>query len=680
PDYRELASSRIKQSLGEGKPAPLAEEKFIRLDGTPIDVQVSATPFSYAGKPAMLTVFNDITARKRAEEALLKLGKAVDTSGEVIFMADREGIITFVNPEFTHLYGYTANEVIGKTTPRILKSGVMNPQDYEYFWKTLLNKQTVKGELINKTKDGRLLTIEGSVNPILDEQEEIVGFLAIQRDITGRKRAAEALRESEARYRTLVETSSDGITMTNFERRILMCNPRTSALHGFDSPEEMIGLDVFDLIAPEDRQRALDNSRRTREAKGVGVAEYTLLRKDGSRFLGELSTSLIVDAEGKPHALMGLTRDITEGKQAAEQIERQLHRLAALREIDTAIAGSMDLHVTLEVILPKVLAQLNVDAADVLLLNQQTLTLEYAAGCGFRSAALRHTRLRLGEGIAGRAALERNLVSIPNLSGAIDDQACSPLLSREEFVTYHVVPLFAKGQVNGVLEVFHRTAFAANQEWLDFLQVLAGQTALAIDNAALFTDLQRSNTELAVAYDSTIEGWSRALDLRDKETEGHTQRVTEITMRLARAMGVGDAELVHMRHGALLHDIGKMGVPDSILLKPDKLTDAEWVTMRQHPQLAYDMLSPINYLHAALDIPYCHHEKWDGTGYPRGLKGEQIPLAARVFAIVDVWDALRSDRPYRKAWARDTALEHIRGLAGTHFDPKVVEEFLKVDL
>ena len=188
--------------------------------------------------------------------------------------------------------------------------------------------------------------------------------------------------------------------------------------------------------------------------------------------------------------------------------------------------------------------------------------------------------------------------------------------------------------------------------------------------------MQRANDELSQAYDSTIEGWSHALDLRDKETEGHTQRVTKMTLELARAMGLNDNELVHFRRGALLHDIGKMGVPDGILLKPGVLTEDEWKIMRQHPQLAYEMLAPIMYLKLALDIPYCHHEKWDGTGYPRGLKGEQIPLAARIFAIADVYDALTSDRPYRVAWSKEKTLGHIRSLAGSHFDPQVVEVFL----
>jgi putative nucleotidyltransferase with HDIG domain len=168
------------------------------------------------------------------------------------------------------------------------------------------------------------------------------------------------------------------------------------------------------------------------------------------------------------------------------------------------------------------------------------------------------------------------------------------------------------------------------------------------------------------------------MDLRDRETEGHSQRVTELTMKMAKMFGMTGEQLVHLRRGALLHDMGKLGIPDSILHKPDKLTEEEWQIMHKHPQLAYDMLYRIEYLRPAIDIPYCHHERWDGSGYPRGLQGEKIPLAARLFAVVDVWDALTSDRPYRSAWSEDESLTYIREQSGQHFDPRVVDLFLKM--
>src|SRR5206468_3793861 len=207
---------------------------------------------------------------------------------------------------------------------------------------------------------------------------------------------------------------------------------------------------------------------------------------------------------------------------------------------------------------------------------------------------------------------------------------------------YIAVPLLAKGQVKSVLEVFHRAPLSPTREWLAFLEALAGQAAIAIDNSSMFDNLQKVNIDLVLAYDATIEGWSKALDLRDKETEGHTLRVTDLTLHLARAIGVRDADLIHVRRGALLHDIGKMGIPDQILLKPGPLSDAEWEVMKKHPEYANQMLAPIEFLRQAKHIPYSHHEKWDGMGYPRGLRGEEIPLSARIFAVADVYDALTS--------------------------------------
>lgn len=191
-------------------------------------------------------------------------------------------------------------------------------------------------------------------------------------------------------------------------------------------------------------------------------------------------------------------------------------------------------------------------------------------------------------------------------------------------------------------------------------------------------ELQRAHHDLAEAYEATIEGWSRVLDLRDKETEGHTQRVTEMTLRLARALNLSEDAIVHIRRGALLHDIGKMAIPDLILQKPGPLDEQEWKEMRRHPEYAYQMLYPIAYLRPALDIPYSHHEHWDGSGYPRGLKGEEIPISARIFAIIDVWDALLSNRPYRKGSTVDAVLEYLKKHAGSYFDPKLVESFIEL--
>jgi len=348
----------------------------------------------------------------------------------------------------------------------------------------------------------------------------------------------------------------------------------------------------------------------------------------------------------------------------------RLDQLESLSKIDLAISSSLDLKITLGVILDQVTARLRVDAADILLLRPPTQMLEYAAGRGFREIRISAARLRLGEKYAGRVASERRTIFIPDLretqatshqeAEATPERFLTYLVTREQFVSYAAAPLAAKGQVVGVLEVYNRIAMDPDPTWLAFLEAVAGQAAIAVDNATLFDNLQRSNRDLARAYDTTLEGWSRAMDLRDKETEGHTQRVTDLTVRLGRAMGLREDQVVQLRRGALLHDIGKMGIPDAILLKPDALTTDEWTRMRRHPEHARDLLQPIEYLRPALAIPYAHHEKWDGSGYPQGLRGDQIPLEARIFAIVDVWDALTSDRPYRPAWSKDKALTYPR--------------------
>jgi putative nucleotidyltransferase with HDIG domain len=223
------------------------------------------------------------------------------------------------------------------------------------------------------------------------------------------------------------------------------------------------------------------------------------------------------------------------------------------------------------------------------------------------------------------------------------------------------------------MEVFHRSPLVVREEWLDFFEALATQAAIAFDNASLIDHVRRFDMELDLVYNATLEGWVRALDLRDKETEGHTQRVTKRTLQLARAMGINNKRLIHIRRGALLHDIGKLGIPDHILNKPGPLSAEEWELMKKHPVYAREMLSQIDFLQPALHIPYCHHEKWDGTGYPRGLAETQIPLEARIFAVIDVWDALGSDRPYREAWPRERVYQHIQDSAGKHFDPQVVK-------
>jgi PAS domain S-box-containing protein/putative nucleotidyltransferase with HDIG domain len=406
----------------------------------------------------------------------------------------------------------------------------------------------------------------------------------------------------------------------------------------------------------------------------------------GGELIGVLTVDEIGDSERKfteaDERLLSLfasqAAGVIHSARLHEEAIDRLQHLQTLRTIDKAIASSLDLGITLNILLNHVVTQLDVDAADVLLLQTHEQTLQYSAGRGFHTRMIEGADVHLNDGFAGRCVMERRIIQVFDPRQVVQNQPFYRLWSEEGFTVYICVPLIARGEVKGVLEVYRRSKFTPTEEWLEFLETLAGQAAITIDNAQLFDNIQRVNMELVIAYEATIDGWARAFDLRDKETEGHTRLVTELTLALAKAVGINDSELQHIRRGALLHDIGKMGISDRILLKKGKLTKKEWEVMRTHPALAFKMLQPINYLRQSLDIPYCHHEKWDGTGYPRGLKGEMIPLSARIFAIADVWEALISSRPYRKAWTKKKALAYIREQSGKHFDPKIVEIFMRV--
>jgi len=360
-----------------------------------------------------------------------------------------------------------------------------------------------------------------------------------------------------------------------------------------------------------------------------------------------------------------------------QQSEEQIRRLTTLREMDTAITSSLDLNITLNILTEHLMTKMGVSAARILIYNPNSQMLDSYTTAGFHDRSQSRQPIGIGDDLASQTLLSRKELLIENI-----EEEKSILLPeyfiREGFKSYLAIPLFSKGATKGVVETFFRSLFTPTTDWKDFLKTLAGQATIAIDNAQLFENLQQSNQELSLAYDTTLEGWGKALELRDKETQGHTNRVANLTLELARQMGIPESEIVHIRRGTLLHDIGKMGVPDNILRKPGPLTKEETEEMRKHPQYAYDLLYPIAYLRPTLDIAYCHHEWWDGNGYPRKLKGEEIPLPARIFAIVDVWDALLSDRPYRKAWEEADVIKYIIDLSDKQFDPYVVNEFMKL--
>lgn len=477
--------------------------------------------------------------------------------------------------------------------------------------------------------------------------------------------SAEDLRNYEL---SLLNDLLEGCQIISFDWRYLFLND-AALEHARKTRQELLGQTMSEAYPGIDQTPMFHTLQKVMEDRQPRRMQNEFTYPDGGQGWFELNIQPCIEG------IIIFSQDITASKLADDNTRQEIKRLTTLRQIDLTILSNTDLTVISDVVLDHVTTNLEVDAAMILLFDPHTLHLRKHRARGFNSYSFQDFDIKMGAGITGKIALERQPMAIPNLAHEARFLRTS-MVTREGFVSYFGAPLLARGEVLGVLELFHRSECHPDSSWLNFFEIVAGQVAIAIDHVKTLGDLQRANLDLLLAYDHTIEGWAKTLELRDIETEGHSQRVTELTGRLAARLGYRDADLVHIRRGALLHDIGKLGIPDAILFKPGPLEAAEWQVMQSHPRIATDLLAQIPFLKNSVSIPLHHHEKWDGSGYPDGLKGEAIPEAARIFAIVDVWDALSSDRPYRKLWPRQKIIAHLQEERGGHFDPRVLDAFI----
>ncbi|MGB7876163.1 MAG: PAS domain S-box protein [Anaerolineales bacterium] len=717
--------SQVLEKIKSGAEEPY-EHLAMKKDGIIFPVEVRAKMMNVQGRQMRVTAILDVSKRKQAGEMLAqerqRLSNVIEGTNAGTWEWNVQTGEAIFNERWAEIIGYSLEEISPVSIETWIKFA--HPDDLKLS-NELLEKH-FNGELDYYECETRMRHKHGNWVWVLDrgkvatwtEAGKPLLISGTHQDITERKLAEESLRTKTAELEALFSLSAHLRTAQSADemlpvvlteiRRVLHSEANAVILLESDGEHFSCALSDGPLAVNNGVQFNVEKSIsglifRTRQPyitedfSSDPNKTTTLLGEDNlgpavfapvvseSEFLGVLLCARNKDDNSHPYTESDVQLLTAIGEMVGNALRRarlydqalmRLQNVQTLHSIDMAISANLDLSVILDVLLSQGTAQLNVDAASILLLNPHTHMLEFAAGNGFRTRDIRSARLRLGEGLPGKAAIDRRILHITNLLDA--DNLLRRHLLDEGFVSYQAAPLVAKGQLQGVLEIFNRKPIMEADEQIAFLETLATQAAIAIDNSQLFSDLQRSNYELEMAYDATIEGWSRALELRDQDTEGHTLRVTDMTLRLAQAMGVRGGELIHIRRGALLHDIGKMGVPDRILLKTGKLDNEEWEIMKQHTVNAFEMLWPIEFLRPALDIPHCHHERWDGTGYPRQLKHEQIPLSARVFAIADVWDALTNDRPYRKAWTEEKAFDYITSNAGKHFDPQVIEKFIEL--
>jgi PAS domain S-box-containing protein len=621
---------------------------------------------------------------RHLEESERRYRILMEQASDGIFICNKKGDFSQVNTKACDMLGYTQQELLRYNVRDIVK-GKLPPFDKLRLGETMLT------ECLILHKNGHIVPVEASIKMIDDSQIQ-----SIVRDITERKRVeleqarlTDELKISMERLHQFVTSISDHIYVSEMRddgRSInIYLSSHIETLTGYPLEEFITDWRFWGttVIHPDDRAEASNQSDRLAAGQNSEI-EYRLVRNDGKIIW--VRDSARAERKGSKVIVYGVVSDITERRKTEDELARELAIKTALAELYTPLISSTSIQYMAQVIL---------NWARVLTNSEHGYVSEVDPLTGDN---IGHTLTEMLHGQCDIPEEDRQIVfpiGDDGLYGALWGHSLNthrafytnnpPVHSTSKGLPGGHVPLQNFLSVPVVLnaELVGQIALANpgrdyTDDDLGVVQRLAEFYALAIQRRRAEDTIQQTNTKLAHAYDETLAGWARALELRDKETEGHSQRVTDMTIKFARLMGMNENELIHVRRGALLHDIGKMGVPDYILLKPGPLTDHEWSIMRKHPVFARQMLSPITYLQPALEIPYCHHERWDGTGYPRGLKSDEIPLSARIFTVVDVWDALTSDRPYRKAWSWEKVRQHIWMRSGTHFDPKVVEVFMKI--
>lgn len=618
-------------------------------------------------------------------------------------ITDCGAIILDVNQAFETFLGYRADEIIGRSISDFFGPGFSEDLCAQIGDLDELHQQSA---MILRHKDGKNWSCRYWQMPIRNAQAEVNGILHIFPGLSRPSGQGELSPGTNGEHEVQdVSITRDARLQARLESVLAFAQIDGAALwilntdqEGFQPAFSWGGVASESLanadLTGDTAHRVLESQRvEYINPRAGGISAPTWQSGNPRRLcclpfqVGELERGVIwfvreigfLPAETQTLTdLADIISALFEIKKAEEVAQYRGNRLEALRKIEIAIKESYDLKVALGVLLDQAVQQLKVDGAAVLVLRPDAVNLEIVTQRGFRTSVLTQLKPRLGQHPPGKVASDRLPIHIPMIREKATASEWDAILTREGFRGYYGIPLIARGSIKGVLEVYTRNPLHPDPEWVRFLDASAGQAAIAVDKAELFENWQRANASLDVSYDSSLQGWLHALQLRDKYTSVPDQNTIDKTLDLALVLGVPDHALVHLRRGVILHDIGKIGVPDHILFKPGPLNDQEWGIMRRHPIFAYEMLSQVPYLKDAVDIPYCHHERWDGLGYPRGLRGTDIPLSARIFSVVDVWAAMTSPRPYREPIQSDEVRAYIENNADRHFDRDVVDAFLRM--
>ena len=580
--------------------------------------------------------------------------------------------MTYISPGILEISGYRPEDLINDT--KCSYASIIHPKDRDY----------VNIEVAQAIQENRPFFITYRIIDIVNNERNVwemgeiydqksspallTGFIMEASSMSGLK---EQLNKTRSQFQAVFENAPSMIVLFDDQNRILDVNSMALKKSGY-TRNELIGVNIADI------EEHVESELRTNMDKILHDEDYvtgesSFFDKEGNL----IYVSYRITRDIVPNIHLLIMFDISNLKAVQQRLNQQLQHLEAFNIINNSIISNMDLKVVQQIILDQITGQVKIDSAQILLLDPQSLKFEASTNKGFINTTSEQEALCLGEGVAGQAALERKSIEVHNLWDKAVDFTRQNLIRNENFHFYYASPLISEGNLLGMLELFHRSAFRLDEDDKSFIEAVSNQTAIAIDHIRAMQHLKRAQSEVRMAYQQTLEGWASALELRDNETEGHSNRVTSWSVCLAKKFGYSDNETVNIRWGSLLHDIGKMGIPDSILHKPGPLNKEEWEIMKTHPLMAQKILSKIQFLKSALEIPVYHHERWDGSGYPYGLSGVRIPLPARIFAVIDIWDALISERPYRKALPQNEVIDYLQQEAGKTLDPEVVALFLE---
>jgi len=673
PELRDTVRTNLENMLKTGIACPPEEYYFLRKDGSRVPVisspAVVNSPFH---APELYFIDIDLSAKKKTEKELAQtqtLFKAiVDNTSDMVWSVDPVdfGLITW-NPTYEKYF----LENRGIT----VKTG-MRPEDlypaesgYVELWRGLYEKTLQTGSYSTEYKVLSTTDIVQLNLNTLKVDDLVFGISVFGEIITERKKAEERIELSEKKYRELFKSNRDGIliftsshdgTFSTFRE----VNDAAPAMLGY-TPQELLTLTPLDLepIVSDEQLAARHQELETKE-----ISDYqTVYRCKSGQFIDvEVSSQKIV-YDGKP-AIMHIIHDITDRRQRE-------HELQAIASLSSALRTASGLKEMLPVIVNEIANLINCDCETIEIIDPQSGDAVVEAAYGMWEKLIGQ-RQKSGTGMNAVIGATRQPFLTSNLEK--DARAFYHEWARYGIIGCAGLPMVAQEKLIGFIWIGRKSEISRKE--LRLISAVTDIAANAIYRSTLHEQTQKTAAELAEAYETTLEGWAQALELREHETAGHSKRVIKYTVSLAKAFGYNGKDLINIRRGASLHDIGKMGIPDEILLKKGPLTAQEWKVMRKHPIYAYRLLSRIPYLTPALDIPYYHHEKWDGTGYPNGLKGTEIPLPARIFSVIDVWDALSSNRPYRKAWPPDQVVQYLKDQAGKQFDPDIVNTFINLIL